>query len=53
MGSPRRIIKHTRKILQAEDNLWRALIITVIDQSNSGCAADVSDALAVRFNLDA
>lgn len=53
LGRPRRIIKHSRMILQAEDNLRRALIITVIDQSNSGCAADVSDALAVRFNLDA
>jgi hypothetical protein len=53
MGRPRRIIKHTRMVLQAEDNLRRAMIITVIDQSNSGCAADVSDSLAVRFNLDA
>jgi hypothetical protein len=50
-GRPKQIIKYSRRILQEEDYLRRALIITVIDQTNSGCAADVSEALAVRFNL--
>jgi hypothetical protein len=52
-GRTTRIIKYSRRILQEEENLRRALIITVIDQTNSGCAADVSEALVVRFSLDA
>jgi hypothetical protein len=52
-GRTTRIIKYSRKILQEEENLRRALIITVFDQTNSGCAADVSEALAARFSLDA
>lgn len=39
--------------MQAEDNLRRALIISVISQVNFGCAMEVSDALTVRFNLEA
>jgi hypothetical protein len=49
---PRRFIKRTRWIAQAEDDLRRALLISVVGLRCSGRAAEVSDALTLRFDLE-
>jgi hypothetical protein len=49
---PRRFIKRTRKIAQAEDDLRRALLISVVGLRCSGRTAEVSDALSLKFDLE-
>jgi hypothetical protein len=48
---PRRFFKRSRRIAQAEDDLWRALVISVVGMGRSGCAVEVYDALTSRFDL--
>lgn len=50
---PRRVISRSRKIVQVEEDLRRALIMSVIGREAAGSAAEVSDALALRFALNA
>jgi hypothetical protein len=49
---PRRFIKRTRRIAQAEDDLRRALLISVVGLRCSGRTAEVSDALSLKFDLE-
>ncbi|XP_020399441.1 histone-lysine N-methyltransferase EZ2 isoform X4 [Zea mays] len=44
--------KRSRRIAQAEDDLQSAIVISVVGMGRSGCAAEVSDALASRFDLE-
>jgi hypothetical protein len=46
-------IKRSRIISQAEEELRRALLVSVIAIDGSFCAADVLDALISSFNLEA
>jgi hypothetical protein len=41
------------RIDRAEEELRRALIVSVVGQEGSGCAAEVRDAIASRFFLEA
>jgi hypothetical protein len=44
-------IGRTRRTIQVEDNLRHALLILVLGQEGLCCAAEVRDALALRFGL--
>lgn len=46
-------IKRSRSISQAEEELRRALLVSVIALEGSFCATDVLDALISSFNLEA
>lgn len=45
---PRRVISRSRKIVQVEEDLRRALIMSVIGREAAGSAAEVSDALDLK-----
>jgi hypothetical protein len=49
---PRRFIKRTKRIAQAEDDLRRALLIFVVGLRCSGRTAEVSIALSLKFDLE-
>jgi hypothetical protein len=46
-----RVIRRSASITRSADELRRALIVSVVGQNEVGCAAEVSDALSLRFNL--
>jgi hypothetical protein len=47
------IIKRSRRTIQAEEDFRCALLISFVGLEVSGCAAEVSDALTLRFGLEA
>jgi hypothetical protein len=52
-AQPSRFLRRTRRIAQAEDDLWCALLVFVVGREVSGCAVEVSDALISRYDLEA
>ena len=50
---PMRIIRRSASIAHSEDELRRAQIISVVGRDDASCAVEVSDALTLRFNLEA
>ena len=48
-----RFIGRSRMIDRAEFELRHALIVSVVGQEGTGCATEVREALASRFDLDA
>jgi hypothetical protein len=47
------ILRRTETIVRAEEDLRRALLISMVGGDGSGYAVEVSEALALRFNLNA
>jgi hypothetical protein len=46
------VIKHSRRIIQAEENLRSALFVNVVGPEDSGRTAEVLNALTQRFDLE-
>jgi hypothetical protein len=46
-------LKRTRRIDRAEEGLRHALIVTVVGEEGLGCALEIRDALALKFQLQA
>jgi hypothetical protein len=46
-------LKRSRRIDRAEEGLRRALILTVVGEVGLGCALEIRDALALKFQLQA
>jgi hypothetical protein len=49
---PRCIIKRSVGVAHMEDDLRRALFVSIIGELPSGCASVIPDVLALRFNLE-
>jgi hypothetical protein len=47
------VLKRSGRIDRAEEGLHRALILTVVGEEGHGCALEIRDALALKFQLQA